>query len=173
MSTDRDRAHLHPHVLSLLERHESEIRRRLGLPTTVLETWRDGWRQDEAKRLGLSEKGAGASHHNVVLPDGTPASCAYHLGIDPAGPLLIGFGSSLIHPTACKSLLVDMGRHGFRGLSPEEMLYCSIGLIGEDLGLTWGGRWDVNGKGPDWTHFQLAAPLSHIWASINAGRAIA
>lgn len=165
--TDRDPNHLHPAARALMERHQAAILRRLGAPTTCIETHREDGRQEDAFAAGLTEKRAGGSHHNVKFLDGRPASCAWHLVIDPAGALIIGFGSSVLHPRGCLTAPVDMGRHGVKALSSEELLYLSIGVIGEELGATWGGRWDVRGKGPDWTHFQLAFPLSHIKSAMR------
>src|SRR5262245_331003 len=100
--TDRDPAHLHPSVRALQLAHQTAITRRLGIDTTCIETWRAGEGQDEAFEAGLTELRAGGSHHNVCLPDGTPASCAYHLAVDPDGPLLVGFGASALHPRGAR-----------------------------------------------------------------------
>ena len=170
---DRDPLHLHPSARVLMFRHQEEAKRRLGVRTTCIETWRDPARQDLAFAAGLTDKRAGGSHHNITGPAGEPASCGYHLAIDPDGPLIIGFGSHLIHPAGCRTIPVHMGNHGVKDLSPEELQYVSLGLIGEELGLTSGMRWNVRGRGPDWTDFQITAPLSHIVAQIAAGKILA
>lgn len=170
----RNPEHLHSVVRELLAEHQAMISRRLGLTTTCIETWRDAASQNTHKAAGLSEKAAGSSWHNITLPDGTPASFAYHLSIDPAGPLMIGFGTSNLHPLRCATAKVDMGRHGMKYLSSEELLYLAIGLIAEELGLVWGGRWDVAGRGPDWTHFEYrgAASPSDMAALLALGTII-
>jgi hypothetical protein len=173
MTIDRDPNHLHPSARAMMERLHAKVERRLGIRLTCIETFRPGDVQEEAYTAGLTEKHAGGSHHNITLPNGDPASCAWHSAIDPHGPLIVGFGTSLLHPPATRTALVDTGRHGFKPLAPEEMIYFAVGLIGEELGLTGGFRWSVRGRGPDWTHWQISAPLSHIVAQLQAGRMLA
>lgn len=173
MLIDRDPNHLHPSALAEMERLHAEVWRRLGIRLTCIETWRDAAGQNAAFAAQLTEKRAGGSHHNITMPNGDPASCAWHSAIDPDGPLLVGFGSSSLHPPGTRAALVDTGKHGFKPLAPEEMIYFAVGLIGEELGLTGGFRWNVRGRGPDWTHWQISAPLSHIVTQLQAGRMLA
>lgn len=169
----RDPALLHPNVRELMLRHQAEVLRRLGLITVCIETFREAGDQEAAFAAKLTEKRAGASHHNLTLPDGRPAACAYHLGIKLADGSILGLGTSPLRPRGTRVVPVDTGPHGVKPLSPEELLYFAVGLVGEELGLGAGMRYDVRGRGPDWQHFQLAAPLSHIVAALQAGRDLA
>lgn len=149
---DRDRQHLHPAVQVLLARHENAAAR-YGLRTRLIETYRDEAQQaaDFAKGrdvLGrvvnpaavVTNAPPGASYHGVVLADGRPASLAYHLAIvTPGEDLVLG-----TH---------DDGLAGFGRVTLDDTwraILLSLGLQGEALGLTWGGRWPSR----DYTHFE-------------------
>jgi hypothetical protein len=136
--------HLHPWMRPILDRHR-QLARSIGLYTKIIETHRDNSGQLAAWMKGRNEAGKvinpklvvtnarpGFSYHNVTLSDGTPASLAYHLALQLPGGGLYGFGDSKIGPAGI-------------------MILKGLGLIGEQLGLRWGGRW----KSRDYTHFEF------------------
>jgi peptidoglycan L-alanyl-D-glutamate endopeptidase CwlK len=142
---DRNLDHLHPVVRNILDRH-IELAKKHALPTVVIETYRD-----EAEQLANWQKGRnaageivdrdavvtfakpGQSYHGLCYTNGTPCSLAYHLVV---GPPLLGFGDNKMDHWS-------------------ETLYTVLGQMGEELGMTWGGRW-MNPR--DWTHYELRVP---------------
>jgi len=154
--TDSDLNHLHPFVRSILAKHIAAATRH-GLITKVIETYRDettqlvNWQKGRDAQGNIIDRAAivtnappGASYHGVRYNAGMPCSLAYHLAIDVPGPPLLGFGDSRLTKAA-------------------EALYTGLGILGEDLGLTWGGRWQLR----DWTHFEQRFPGSSL-ADIKA-----
>lgn len=154
--TDSDLNHLHPFVKSLLAKHIAQATQH-GLITKVIETYRDeatqlvSWQKGRDAQGNIIDSTAivtnappGASYHGVSSNAGMPWSLAYHLAIDVPGPPLLGFGDSRLTKAA-------------------EALYTGLGILGEGLGLTWGGRWQLR----DWTHFEQHVP-GHNLANIKA-----
>lgn len=146
--SDRDLTHLHPHVFQLLNEHVTRAQAH-GLLVVVIETYRNeaeqlaNWQKGRDASGNIVDPGSivtmakpGDSYHGVCYPNGTPCSLAYHLAIDVPGPPLLGFGDSRLDTAA-------------------EALYTGLGILGEELGLTWGGRWH---QPRDWTHFELRVP---------------
>src|SRR6266850_5242742 len=72
----------------------------------------------------------GLSYHNVRYPTGKPASLAYHIRLRDREGRLVGF------PNAAPM---------------DDEAYLRVGLIGERLGLVWGGRWT---QPHDPTHYE-------------------
>lgn len=62
----------------------------------------------------------GLSYHNIRYPSGKPCSLAYHIRLRDAQGRLVGFPG---------------------GAPMDDEAYLRVGLIGERLGLVWGGRW--------------------------------
>jgi hypothetical protein len=57
--------------------------------------------------------------------------------------------------------VVPVAYKGMKDWNPSGPYWAQIGMIGESLGLTWGGRW----SDPDKPHFHLAAaPLAELKA---------
>lgn len=87
----------------------------------------------------------GKSYHNVRYPSGKACSLAYHIRLrDRAGRLV-----------------------GWPGAAPmDDDAYLRLGLLGEKLGLVWGGRW----KNPhDPCHYEVhpnGATLAQVHAVI-------
>jgi hypothetical protein len=165
----RDPRHLHPIARSLDERLAVRAAA-FGITTKLIETYRDNTAQMEAWRKGRNEHGSvvaraavvtwkrpGDSLHNLVKPDGTPCSLAFHRAIVTSKGLL-GFGESL----------------GFLGIE----MYKVLGRIGISLGLRWGGDWDSDGQltehgENDFCHFEkVIAPLGQVKAALLAGQDI-
>jgi peptidoglycan L-alanyl-D-glutamate endopeptidase CwlK len=138
----RELRHLHPLVQTICLRHQEKAANR-GLNVVLISTYRDETEQKKLFMKGRDVNGKvvypeevvtnappGSSYHGVAYPSGTPASLAYHLAlIRPGG--LVGFGE-------------EMGEAGV-------FLYSAIGVLGEGLGVTWGGRWRMR----DYTHFEF------------------
>lgn len=159
--TDRDPLHLHPFVNGVLKQHITAAQEH-GLAVRLIETWRGSADQEAAKAGGYSKAGAGQSWHNVTYPDGRPCSFAYHLAIVRPGGLL-GLGSA-----------PDIGA----GLDLAGVkMYEALGLIGQSLGLRWGGNWDRDRQTlepgeNDLMHFELhpnGATLAQTIAAVRAG----
>lgn len=167
--TDTDVNHLHPIMLPILAEHRDILRGRFGIQTYLQETARDNTAQrinflkgrDPVtlevidRRLVVTNSREGQSWHNVEYPTGKPASLAYHLGIDSdlvtPGLQYLGFGSAELDLTGAPKLRCDLDhREPLDELGPGHLVYCVIGLVGEALGLTWGGRWAIR----DWMHFE-------------------
>lgn len=155
---------LHPIIRPKLSLLRQRVQDRLGLTLDLIETWRDGAAQEAAKAAGASNKGAGQSWHNLTLPDGTPASLAFH--VDPfPGPPVLGYGPKLIEWPGAIRIDVEMKIGRPRACTAAQLLLTAIGLMGEELGLTWGGRWD---SPMDWLHFEWRiAPLSQVIAALR------
>lgn len=170
---DKDRAHLHPRIVPILDEH---LRLAEGDPilagrVVMFETWRDDavQRADWLKgrdALGnvvdpkkvVTNARPGASWHGLMrwAKDAAgawqrvPASLAYHLAIGDDGDEYPGswegFGRNHLH-------------------EKDVAAYTRLGEIGESLGLTWGGRWK---KPVDFSHYELrVAPLSQVVAALN------
>lgn len=86
------------------------------------------WRSPEAQQAlydkGLSNAPAGKGKHEFELY-GLPASKAFDF-----------------------SLFTPAGKYITDGTDP---LYAKAGVLGESIGLHWGGRWHH----PDWDHFEI------------------
>jgi len=130
-------------MLDRLLRHR-DVARTVGICTKQFETWRDPAVQAAHFAKGRNAAGMvilpgavitnarpGRSWHNLTI-HGTPAALAYHLGIKLPGGGIYGLGDSKIGPAGIKVLT-------------------ALGMIGEQLGLRWGGRW----KSRDYTHFEF------------------
>lgn len=159
---DRDPNHLHPSVRAVMAEHLRRGGRYLRVG--CVETYRDEFAQAVEWRKGRDENGnvvdpgavvtnarPGASYHGLLLPDGTPCSLAYHVAIYRDDGSIPGYGSVLT--------------------PAEEALITCVGLLGEGLGMTWGGRWTRK----DWYHFERRIPgmdLAAIRAALNSGRNI-
>lgn len=162
MSPDKDPNHLHPVVRGVLAEHLRRASRYLHVE------FGEGYR-DEAAQLVAWQKGRdangtivdpvavvtnaapGQSYHGVRLADGSPCSLAYHLWLFNAGGRVVGFGAALT--------------------PEEEMLYTALGVMGEALGMTWGGRW----RSRDWQHFEKRIPgldLATIRQRLTAGQLV-
>lgn len=157
--TDTALDHLHPIMLPILAEHQDILRRRFGVSTHVQETARDDTAQRIAYLKGrdpvtlevvdqkavVTNARPGMSWHNVSYPTGKRASLAYHLSIDSdlasPGIQYLGFGSAELDLTGAPHLRCDLdGREPLDELGPGHLVYCVIGIVGESLGLTWGGR---------------------------------
>lgn len=160
---------LHPIIRPYLARLEAAARDRFGVTLDLIETWRDGAAQDAAKAAGASNKGAGKSWHNLTFADGRPASLAFH--VDPfPGPPVLGYGPKLLEWPGARRIGIEMKPGRLRPCAAPILILTAIGLLGEELGLTWGGRWD---QPQDYLHFELrVAPLSQVIAALKAGREI-
>ena len=164
--TDRDPAHLHPLALDAWERLRAAAASRLGLTLDLIETWRDGAAQEAAKAAGASKKGAGGSWHNVTYPTGKPASLALHCDPFP-GPPVLGYGPKVLEWEGAVRFPVEFrpGRTP-RPCTAAALVLTAVGALGEELGLTWGGRWD---DPMDWLHFELrVGTLSQVLAAMRA-----
>lgn len=157
---DRDPNHLHPAVRAVLAQHL----RVTGayLRTGCTETFRDETEQAAAWAKGRDALGhvidpaavvtnapPGSSYHGIELPDGTPCALAYHVGIYDEHGGILGYGRALT--------------------PPEEALYTYVGMEGERLGMTWGGRWQRR----DWLHFEkrvTGLDLAQIRLRLAAGQ---
>lgn len=160
------REDLHPIIRPYLERLEAAALERLGVRLELIETWRDGAAQDAAKAAGTSNKGAGGSWHNLVLADGTPASLAFH--VDPfPGRWVLGYGPKVLEWDGAVRIPVEMKPDRPRRCTAAELLLTAIGVLGEEIGLTWGGRWDLP---MDWLHFELrVGTLAQVKAALRMG----
>lgn len=135
---DRDIKHLHPDLQPLctefLMRCKSE-----KIPVFITETWRDSKRQAELWAFGRDALGnivnpmlvrtharPGQSKHEFMM-DGKPAAKAFDVGLKNAD--------------------------GTANWDNANSHWLRMGEIGEELGLTWGGRWP--GKKNDMPHFQI------------------
>lgn len=162
---DRDRDHLHPLMRQALADLEAAVLDRLGITLDFLEGWRARVDQAAAKSSGASDVTFG--WHNVEYPNGKPAALAVHVDPFPGRDVLGFAGKPLEWPGAVR-LPIDFGSGHPRPCTAAMMVYVAVGLIGEELGLTWGGRWDHL---QDWQHFELhpnGAPLSQVVAAMNA-----
>ena len=132
----RDAAHLHSLIRPICVSHVALVWTRYGLRVRVIETSRDNTGQLVAYRKGRDEAGnivdrskvvtwkkPGDSWHNLTYTNGRACSLAYHLAPDLPGGRLLGFGSSKLDRAAL-------------------LIYQVVGLVGESLGLRWGGNWD-------------------------------
>ncbi len=138
----RELVHLHPKVQPICLEHQ-ELVAKLGISLMLIETYRDeieqrvNWMKGrdhlgniiEPKKV-VTHAPAGTSYHGFSYPNKVPASLAYHLAITRPGGLL-GFGE-------------ELNKAG-------QLLYTAVGVIGEKLGMTWGGRWKMR----DYTHFEF------------------
>lgn len=182
--TDTDVNHLHPLMLPILAEHRSILRRRFGVETFLQEIFRDETAQRISflkgrdpvtlevvdQRAVVTNARPGMSWHGVTYPNGKPASLAYHLGIDSdlasPGVQYLGFGSAELDLTGAPRLRCDLdGHEPLDELGPGHLIYAAIGLVGEALGLTWGGRWSWR----DWMHFEKrVGTLAQVNAAMKA-----
>jgi len=182
--TDSDVNHLHPIMLPVLAEHQDILRRRFGIATVLQETARDDTAQQlnflkgrdpvtlevVDKRKVVTNARPGMSWHNVTYPTGKPASLAYHLGIDSdltaPGVQYLGFGAADLDLSGAPRLRCDLdGREPLDELGPGHLVYCVVGLVGESLGLTWGGRWSIR----DWMHFERrVGTLAQVQAAMKS-----
>ena len=182
--TDTDVSHLHPLMLPILAEQQDILLRRFGVRTFVQETARDNTAQrvnflkgrdprtlevvDPSKVVTGAREGG--SWHNIEYPTGKPASLAFHLGIDSdlaaPGVQYLGFGNADLDLTGAPHLRCDLdGREPLDSLGPGHLVYCVIGLVGEALGLTWGGRWSIR----DWMHFEKrVGTLAQVMAAMRS-----
>ena len=161
----RDPAHLHPLARAKWEALRDLAASRLGLTLDLIETWRDGAAQEAARAAGASKKGAGGSWHNVTYPNGTPASLAFH--VDPfPGPPVLGYGPKVLEWDGAVRFPVEMKPGRPRPCTAAALVLTAVGALGEELGLTWGGRWD---DPMDWLHFELrVGTLAQVMAAMRA-----
>jgi hypothetical protein len=133
----RDVGALHPLIRPLCLRHVELAWMRYGIRLRVIETDRDSavgqlaaWLKgrnaagkivDRAKVV--TWKRPGDSWHNLTFANGAPCSLAYHVAPDIPNGRLLGFGSSKLDAVAIA-------------------IYKAVGILGESLGLRWGGNWD-------------------------------
>ena len=138
--TDRDPLHLHPLARDLDQRLEEKALG-YGIGTGLIETYRDNGGQMEAwlkSRLPdgtitdrskiVTWKKPGDSWHNLVWPDGTPCSLAFHRAIRCTRGEKIG--------------LLGFGEFKLDAIAIE--MYKVLGRLGISLGLRWGGNWDMD-----------------------------
>jgi hypothetical protein len=183
--TDTSVDHLHPILIPILAEHQDILRRRFGVNTYVQETWRDDTTQRinflkgrDPLTLEVVDKNKvvtnareGMSWHSVTYTTGKPASLAYHLAIDSdlvtPGIQILGFGSAELDLVGAPHVRCDLdGREPLDTLGPGHLIYCVIGIVGEALGLTWGGRWGIR----DWMHFEKrVGTLAQVRAAMAAG----
>lgn len=160
----RDRAHLHPIIVPYLERLEAAARERFGITLDLIETWRDGAAQEAAKAAGASNKGAGRSWHNVSYRDGTPASLAFHADPFP-GPPVLGYGPKVLEWPGAVTIPMEFKDGVWRQATGAVMVLSAVGTLGEELGLTWGGRWE---HPQDYLHFELRiGTLAQVKAALR------
>lgn len=124
--------HLHPTLQPIAREFIRRCQER-GLSTFIVCTYRSNAEQDELYAQGRTISGtvvtnakAGQSAHNKTLPDGTPASMAFDIGV------------------------LYNGKYDVRGVSPE---WNESGLVGMELGLEWYGA--PGAKFKEKPHFQL------------------
>jgi len=129
----RDPELLHPLLRDLWVRFMAQVRA-AGLNPVLTFAYRSPLHQDRLYQIGrrgiegertVTNARAGESWHNVER-DGQPASLAFDVAL--------------------------MARDGKRLLSDGDEGWQRAGLLGEALGLTWGGRWPSL---RDYGHFQL------------------
>ncbi len=161
----RDRADLHPIILPYLQRLEAAARERFGITLDLIETWRDDAAQNAAKAAGASNKGAGRSRHNVTYPTGKPASLAFH--VDPfPGPPILGYGPKVLEWPGARTILMEFKDGVWRQATAAIMVLSAVGVMGEELGLTWGGRWE---HPQDYLHFELrVGTLAQVMAAMRS-----
>jgi hypothetical protein len=143
---------LHPIVRPYLARLQETCLARLGISLDLIETARGDEAQAAALAAGASNKPAGTSWHNVHYDTGKPCSFAFH--VDPfPGPQILGYGPKVLEWPGAVKVGAEIHRAGvLRPCTAAGLLLTAVGLIGEELGLTWGGRWN---NPMDWLHFEL------------------
>lgn len=132
--TDRSVTDLHPTLLPLCQKWLDTCHQQ-SIQSFVDFTWRSAAEQDALYAQGRTTPGrivtnakGGQSAHNVTLPDGTPASCAFDFAISNAD--------------------------GSLNWSINSVEFQAAVTIGKNLGLVWGGSWP--GKLGDYVHWELS-----------------
>lgn len=137
----RDPLHLHPWLRALWHVLRDELSR-AGHQVALHSTYRSAEVQDRLWRQGRQDPGprvtnlrGGQSWHNVTSSDGTPAAAAFDFHWRTPG-----------------------GGLPFASTHPWEL----AGVIGERLGLRWGGRWRPLADRP---HLELPMTLAEAQAT--------
>jgi len=179
----RSQEDLHPIMRPYLGRLVAAANVRLGIDLDVIETARFDVEQAAAYASGHSQRPPGTSWHNVtyplpcdcagakeghpVLPHRKPAAMAFHVEPFPGRPIL-GYGDKALDwPTAVK-VGVELRSSRLRPCTAPMMVLAAIGLLGEEVGLVWGGRWE---RLQDWHHFELhpnGATQAQVVAAMQA-----
>jgi peptidoglycan LD-endopeptidase CwlK len=133
--SDRQLTDLHPDLQSWYQRLVSDLANS-AIAAKMIQGWRDPAYQDQLHAQGVSPLTGASSHHCFCLPDGTPASKAFDLGIFNADGSYVVDGND--------------PRYAKAGSLWEQ--YAT--LTGTPDGMVWGGRF-VHPK-PDPDHFQIA-----------------
>jgi len=171
---------LHPLVRPKMVALVSAAHLELGVDLDAFDFWRDPKEQDELFYIGrnnagevvdpkavVTNKRGGGSWHNVTYRTGKPCSLAFHVRPKLPGSRWLGFADSRLHTAAMKSMKADLTvAVELDNLSGAELIYCAVGLLGEQLGLRWGGRWR---QPADFAHFELhpnGATLAQVQALI-------
>jgi hypothetical protein len=172
MIVDRDPLHLHQ-LARDLDAQLAEKALAYGIGTTLIETARDNsgqlarWLQGRLPDGTITDrskivtwKKPGDSWHNLVWPDGTPCSLAFHRAIRCTRGEKIG--------------LLGFGEFKLDAIAIEQ--YKVLGRIGISLGLRWGGNWDMDANlvehgENDLTHFEAHGhgTLSQVKAALLSG----
>jgi len=144
--TDRSLDHLHPDLKPLAEAWLAACAE-AGLRVSIIFTWRSVAEQDGLYALGRTVKShvgpwtptrplgsvvtnakGNQSKHTFTLPGNIPASKAFDFAVFDASARYITDGG--------------------------DPRYTQAGVIGEGLGMKWGGRWPK--PKTDWDHFEIA-----------------
>ena len=130
----RDPKHLHPDLEPLFHRH-LEIARSLGIDLLLTDGYRSHEEQEILYQSGRTMPGSirtykrgGESAHNMRLPSGAPAACAYDV--------------AFVEERNASGKAVKVSWTG---------PWNTVAGIGMALGLEWGGLWQMR----DRPHFQL------------------
>lgn len=140
MSRDRDPNHLHPDIRSLYDQLLAWSVTQ-GLDVRPIAIWGSPIEQDALYAQGRTTPGkivtydqCSTSKHCFCLPDGTPASKAFDLGLFSPQGLYISSGNN----------------QGYYLLGQQ---WLNMASANPDLELVWGGEWKTL---KDVDHFQIA-----------------
>lgn len=141
---------LHPELQPLARSFLTSCGKRLttfNVEIIVTCTYRSNAEQAELYAIGRTKPGKvvtkaqpGESAHNVTLPDGTPASCAFDIVPLRHGKPIWGTEGNGIDDDPSDDVTDDLE------------LWQNLGKIGRDCGLEWAGDWKSFREFP---HFQL------------------
>lgn len=129
---DSNLLHLDPDLFKIYRQWITQCHA-AGLAVKVIVTWRSAADQNAVKANNLSNASAGQSPHNCCDAEGDPCSRAFDFAVFDKNAAYIKDGA--------------------------DPRYRHAGVIGERLGLVWGGRW----KHPDYDHLEMKN-----WKTLNS-----